>query len=111
MKLPIKLICRTKRVHEDGTSSIFIQYCYNAKQKTLLHTGIKIPPAYWKKAPCCISEKLPAAFGDPEELNKELRRQFRVAEDLVTHAIQTKLPDKGAFAKKTFFPSLETTTV
>lgn len=111
MKLPIKLICRTKRVHEDGTSTVFIQYCYNAKQKTLLHTGIKIPPAYWKKLQCCISDKLPAPLGNHEELNKELRRQFRVAEDLITHAIQTKIEDKGTFIKKAFSPSLEKTTV
>lgn len=111
MKLPIKLICRTKRVHEDGTATVFIQYCYNAEQKTLLHTGIKIPPAYWKKIQCCISDKLPVEFGDQEELNKELRRQFRIAEDLITHAIQMKIPDKGAFVKKTFSPTLEITAV
>jgi integrase len=111
MKLPIKLICRTKRVHEDGTSTVFIQYCYNAKQKTLLHTGIKIPPAYWKAKQCCIADKLSEEFGDHETLNKELRRLVRIAEDLVTHAVQTKIQDKGAFVKKTFSPTLEVTTV
>jgi len=111
MKLPIKLICRTKRVHEDGTSTVFIQYCYNTKQKTLLHTGIKIPPVYWKKIQGCISDKLPGDFGNHEALNKELRRQVRIAEDLVTHAVQTKIQDKGTFVKKTFSPTLKVTSV
>lgn len=111
MRLPIKLICRTRKVHGDGTSTVFIQYCYNAEHKTLLHTGIKIPPVYWNKNQCCITNKLPIEFGNHEELNKELKRQFRIAEDLVTYAIESKMPDKGAFVKNSFSPSMETAGV
>lgn len=111
MKLPIKLICLTKRVHEDGISTVSIQYCYNAQPKMLLHTGIKIPPTYWKAKQCCIINKLPVEFWAHDALDKELRRQARIAEDLVPHAVQTKIQDKGAFVKKTFSPSLEVTTV
>jgi integrase len=107
MRLPIKLICRTNKVHVDGTSTVFIQYCYNAEQKTLLHTGIKIPPAYWNKKQCSVSDKLPIGFGNHEELNKELRRQFRISEDLVTYAIESNMPQKGEFVKNSFSPSLE----
>ncbi|NII27597.1 hypothetical protein HB364_21115 [Pseudoflavitalea sp. X16] len=38
-----------ERVHEDGTATVFIQYCYKAPNRTLLHTGIKIPPNYWNQ--------------------------------------------------------------
>nr|WP_262697041.1 Arm DNA-binding domain-containing protein [Chitinophaga alhagiae] len=104
-------MCRTKRMHEDGTATVFMQYCYTAEQRTLLHTGIKIPPAYWNKKQRCISDELPSEVGNHEELNIELRRQFRIAEDLVTHAIRNKMPDKGAFVRKTFTPSLVITSV
>jgi hypothetical protein len=49
MLLPIRLICPTKKVRKDGTSLIFIQYCYNATSKTLLNTGIAIPTKYWQR--------------------------------------------------------------
>lgn len=92
MRLPIKLICREKKLNSDGTSTVYIQYCYNAKQKTFQHTGIKIPPTYWNNAQRCITNKLPAHHGNHEALNKELRRLFRIAEDLVSHAIEKKMP-------------------
>jgi hypothetical protein len=93
MVLPISIICRAKRVYEDGTTAVFIQYCYKATNRTLLHTGIKIPPNYWDQKQRCISEKLPAVFGNPAPLNKELRRQFRIVEDLVTYAIESNMAE------------------
>jgi len=33
MRLTIKVICRTNRVHTDGTSSVLIRYCFSQKQK------------------------------------------------------------------------------
>lgn len=110
MKLPLKLICRTKRVHPEGTCTVFIQYCYTAELKTLLHTGIKIPPAFWNSKQRCISENLPANIGIANDLNIELRRQFRIAEDLVTYAIKKELPNKGEFVKKSFSPDLNIST-
>lgn len=101
MVLPISLICRAKRVHEDGTATVFIQYCYKATNRTLLHTGIKIPPNYWDQKQRCVSEKIPAVFGNAVQLNKELRRQFRIVEDLVTYAIESNMtvtsPQLGEF--------------
>src|SRR5450432_1079142 len=107
MLLPIKLICRTNRVHEDGTASVFIQYCYSATKKTLLHTGVSVPPSYWNKKQGLITKHLPSSFGNHEALNLELTRVKRVAEDLVIQAIQMKNPDKGAFVKNSFSPNLE----
>ncbi|WP_152269037.1 Arm DNA-binding domain-containing protein [Agriterribacter humi] len=49
MRFPVKVICRTNRVHNDDTSSIFIRYCFNQKQKPILFTGIKIPAQYWNQ--------------------------------------------------------------
>ncbi|MDF2189819.1 site-specific integrase [Paraflavitalea sp. CAU 1676] len=111
MKLPIKLICRKNKLNGDGTTTVFIQYCYDADHKTLLHTGIKIPPLYWNKAQGSISNKLPVEFGNADSLNKELWRQLRVVESLATHAIQTKMDNKGEFVKKTFHPDMHAVTV
>ena len=111
MVLPIKAICRANKIRRDGTSLVFIQYCYSATKRTLLNTEISIPIAFWDKKLRCISTKLPTQFGDHQILNEELRRQIRIAEDLVTHAIKSKLPDKGAFVKNSFSPKLDITTI
>lgn len=111
MVLPIKAICRANKIRRDGTSIIFLQYCYSATKRTLLNTEIAIPVNYWDKKLRCISPKLPAQFGDHQSLNDELRRQLRIVEDLVTHANKSKLTDKGTFVKNSFSPKLDITTI
>jgi hypothetical protein len=85
MLLSVKLICRTKRVHEDGTCTIFIQYCY-ADKKVLLHTGIKVPPCYWNRKQQCILDTLPTEYGAAAELNNELLRMQSVVNALALKA-------------------------
>lgn len=104
MRLPIKLICRKNRLHVDGTVSVFIQYCYNSKQKVLLPTKIKIPPPYWDDKRREIKSDLPAEFGRPNEMNEELKRLFRIVEDLVTCCNRLQIPNKGKFVKEKFSP-------
>lgn len=108
MGLPIKLICRTNRIHSDGTTTIFIQYCYTATKKILLHTGIKIPPSAWNRKQSCINKQLSVESGNHELLNQELTRLLRIVEDLVVYAAKTNKPNKGVFVKNTFTPSLNT---
>ena len=49
MLVPIKSICERKDMRRDGTSVIYIQYCYSADKRTLLNSEIAIPHAYWNK--------------------------------------------------------------
>ncbi|MFT4094549.1 MAG: site-specific integrase [Niabella sp.] len=107
MGLPIKLICRTNRVHPDGASSVFVQYCYDEKQKPLFSTDIKIPPAYWHKKQRCITAQLPSEHGDYKVLNNELARLKKIVEDLVTYATLKKIQNRAAFAKKYFSPTFD----
>ncbi len=51
MFLPIKPII-DRRPRRDGTSVITIQYCYSSDRRTLLFTGLAVPPRYWNKI-CC----------------------------------------------------------
>lgn len=111
MLLPIKCICPRSKERSDGTGIVFIQYCYNATQRTLLNTEIAIPVEFWNKKQRCISDQLPPGFGNHEQLNEELKRQFRIAEDLVIHANKNKLPNKGTFVKNSFSPKLDITTI
>ncbi len=69
MLLPLKPICPANKVRRDGTAPVFLQYCYSATNRTLLNTGITIPPQYWNTKQLCISEKLPANYGNHESLN------------------------------------------
>jgi hypothetical protein len=70
-------------IRKDGTSLIYIQYCFSAKQRTLLNTKIAIPPQYWNQKKENISEKLPEKFGIVENLDAELKRMIAVVEDLI----------------------------
>jgi len=54
MLLPIKCICPRSKKRLDGTTIVFIQYCYNATQRTLLNTEIAISVEFWNKKQRCI---------------------------------------------------------
>ena len=90
MLLPIKPVCRKADMRKDGTSIIFIQYCFTAEKRTLLDTGIAIPPVFWSKKKTRISDDLPSVFGDADLLNEQLQKSIRIAEDIVTYAIKKR---------------------
>ncbi len=104
--LPLKVICDPKKIRRDGTSLLYIQYCYSSVNRTLLNTNIAIPPQYWNKKRQSIHHDLPAAYGDVSALSEELKRVFRLAEDLVLLAKRKKVDDPGAFVKRSFHPSV-----
>src|ERR1700674_4713920 len=107
MLLPIKPICSASKIRRDGTSLIFIQYCMSADNKTLLNTEITIPPRFWNRKMNRVSDNLPIELGKAVELNKELRRQIRLAEDIISFAIERKMKDPVKFAKATFKPDFD----
>lgn len=105
MLLPIKPIC--SRPRKDGSSVIFIQYCYSASHRTLLNTQLVIPPECWNKRRLCIDQSLPIAFGDAHTMNEALRKMLRAAEDLVVVAKQKNVHHYGRFVKEHFKPGLD----
>lgn len=107
MLLPITPICSSSKVRRDGTSLVFIQYCMSAENKTLLNTGIAIPPNFWHKKLKRISEKMPEQFGKAEALNEEVKRQLRLAEDIIAFAINKKMADPVKFVKAVFKPDFD----
>jgi hypothetical protein len=74
MLLPIRPICSKNKVRKDGTSLIFIQYCFTSDSKTLLNTELAIPSKYWNRKLLRVSDDLPKEYGDYKEINKELQR-------------------------------------
>lgn len=107
MLLPLKPICELKSVRRDGTSPIYIQYCYSSEKRTQLNTEIAIPPKFWDEGKLCVSSKLPKMYGDFENLNEEIRRMYRLAEDIVTFGKKSKIPDIVNFVKRTFSPHFD----
>lgn len=107
MLLPISLICAPKKLRRDGTSLVFIQYCLNESNKTLLNTGIAIPPNFWNKKLKRVADKLPEQFGKTEEPNSELKKQLRLAEDIITYAISRDMVDPVRFVKERFKPDFD----
>jgi len=107
MFLPIKVIL-DRRPRKDGTAVISIQYCFSSDKRTLLFTGLAVPPRYWNKRLLRISPDLPAEHGQAEVLNGRLQKMIRVAEDIVTYALDQKIEDPVKFLKKKWSPELET---
>lgn len=107
MLLPIKPICNAAKVRRDGTSLIFIQYCFNSDNKALLNTGIAIPPNYWHKKLNRIAEDLPPQYGKAGDLNKELQRQIRLAEDIISFGLECKFKDPVSFVRQKFTPTFD----
>ena len=110
MLLPIRLICSSKKMRANGTSLIFIQYCFSSGKKTLLNTEIPIPPGCWNKKLQRVSENLPSEYGKPPFLNKELHRQLRLAEDIITYGFEHG-KDPVKFVKEVFKPEIELTSL
>lgn len=107
MLLPVKPICEAKNVRRDGTSIIFIQYCYSSEKRTSLNTEIAIPPKYWVKKNLSISKELPIQYGDFAALNESLKNMLRSVEDLIDLADKQGVPDKATFVKQAFKPDVD----
>src|SRR6185312_7508506 len=107
MRLPVKLICRSNRLHPDGTCSVFIQYCFNQKQRPIFFSGIKIPPHYWNANKGEILNLLPPACGDYKKMNNELFRLKRLLEDMILYATENNIENVATYLKKHFSISLD----
>ena len=107
MLLPLSLICEKKDMRKDGTSIVFIQYCYSSDKRTILNTGIAIPPRYWSKKRQIITSDLPKEYGTVDFLLKELKHKLRFAEDLVDLALRKNIQNKGKFVKEAFVLNLD----
>src|SRR6266542_3308399 len=108
---PLKPICERKNMRRDGTSIIFIQYCYSPENCTNLNTEIAIPPAFWNKKRLCISNDLPPIYGDVKYLNSEVKRMVRLAEDIIDFATKKNIVNRGKFVKEVFHPHLNLATL
>jgi integrase len=107
MLLPIKPICKKALMRRDSTSIVFIQYCHSLEKRTLLNTGIAIPPNYWNLKRLRINPDLPACYGNADLLNDQLQSSIRLAEDILTFATRKKIADPLSFLKNTFKPDLD----
>ena len=107
MLFPLKKICETKKMRRNGTSVIYIQYCFSSTKRTLLGTGIDIPPSYWDSKNQKVKDSLPEEYGKADQHNAALKRMFRCAEDLVEFAIKRKMADPLTFVKNIFTPEFD----
>lgn len=107
MLLPLKPICEAKKARRDGTSVIYIQYCYSSEKRTNLNTELAIPAEYWNDQKLFIKPDLPPQFGEAARLNEEIKRMYRLAEDLISLADKKKVENKGRFVKEVFKPDLD----
>jgi Phage integrase SAM-like domain len=102
MHQPIKFIIKAGKSRKDGTSLIFLQYCYSSTKRILLGTDIGIPAYYWNRKTKSILRTLPKEYGDPEILEIDLRDKLRRAEKLIDYALVQKNTCPLKFLKKNF---------
>jgi len=111
MLLPVKPICDSRKARRDGTSLIYLQYCYSATNRTLLNTGIAIPAQYWDGQKEAIAKSLPSSYGNFDHLNESLTEMLRTVEDLIKLAEKQNVEHKGQFLKEAFKPGIQISTV
>jgi len=102
MILPIKPVCKKEWVRRDGTSVIFLQYCFNSDERVLVDSGLAIPPEYWNKKNNRISTSLPEDYGVVKELELDLSEKMRRVEDLINHALSNSNVHPTKFLKQKF---------
>jgi hypothetical protein len=101
MRQPIKLVLKKGDVHKDGTSLIYIQYCFSSQKRVLLSTDISIPANYWNEKTGSILATLPAQYGDPKSIEADLREKLRRAGQIVDYALHDNT-DPVRFLKRYF---------
>ncbi len=97
MLLPVKPVCKKTLMRRDGTSIIFIQYCHSAEKRTLLNSGIAVPPNCWNLKRLRINADLPPSYGNAEALNERLQHAIRIAEDIMAFAAKRQILDPLTF--------------
>ena len=88
MYMPLKAVIKTAKIRKDNTCIIGLQYCYTNEKRVQLNSGLFINPQYWNNKKRCISDTLPKSIGNSTELNKQLNRELRKAEDIISIGIQ-----------------------
>ena len=111
MQIPLTLLINERFVRKDGTCIVYIQYSFSSQKHPLLNTQIEVLPEFWNKRLKCVDNRLPEKYGSADDLNLELKRIFRIAEDIVIFATKMNLPDKADFVKKTFHPDFNVSTL
>lgn len=102
MILPIKPVCKKEWIRRDGTSIIFLQYCYAGNERVLVDSGIAIPPEYWNRKTSRINSTLPQIYGSARELEIHLSEKLHRAEDLVNYALTKSKVHPAKFLKQQF---------
>ncbi len=54
-----------------------------------------------------IGDELPTEYGKAGDLNKEIQRQLRLAEDIISFGLENKLGNPVAFVREKFKPKFE----
>lgn len=101
MSHPIKFVIKPAAVRNDGTCVIFLQYCFSAEQRTLLNTGIAVPPCHWSRKSTKIVS-LPPEYGDGDVLNQRLTLLKRKVEDMLDYAAKDRNLSPITFLQENF---------
>lgn len=107
MELPIKAVCEPGKMRADGTSVVFFRYNYNPTPVYFGNTEIAVPHNTGIKRKTCVSSKLPTKFGDADQLNDEIDRQFKIVREIIKWATTKNIAEKGPFLKKIFKPNFD----
>jgi site-specific recombinase XerD len=102
--LAVRPICKSGRARKDGTSVIFIQYCLSSQKRILLNSGIAIPSKFWNKRNLKVSGLIDSKYGEPNELNRQIRDMVRNVEELIELANNLKVNNLISFLKDNFEP-------
>lgn len=78
----VKLVIKNKATKKDGTTPIYLQYCYDSEIRTLINTGEFIEPKHWNFEKDIVRK----SYEDFENLNGKLENKLNKLKNLILEA-------------------------
>lgn len=78
----VKLVTKSKSTKKDGTTPIYLQYCYDSNKRTLINTGYCIEPKHWNPEKDLVRKN----YENHETLNGDLKDKLNKLENIILEA-------------------------
>ena len=94
----VKLVAKNKSTKKDGTTPIYLQYCYDSNNRTLINTGNYIDPRHWNFEKDVVRR----SYDDHESLNDDLEEELKKVKKIIKDALKAGIDPTIDFVKNRY---------
>jgi len=94
----VKLVAKSKSTKKDGTTPIYLQYCYDSHKRTLINTGNYIDPKHWNFEKDVVRK----SYKDHESLNDDLEKELNKLKKIIKDALKEGIDPTIDFVKNRY---------